>query len=71
MPTKGTPKQTIRVDPDLWLRFGDAVGDRAAAIRAFMGWVLREPDVKLPKRPPLANQSATADQVAEVPRSSP
>jgi hypothetical protein len=52
MPTKGTPKQTIRVDPDLWARFGDAVGDRAHAIRAFMSWTLREEGGKLPKRPP-------------------
>lgn len=47
--SKGTPKQTIRVDPDLWLRFGEAVGDRAAAIRAFMAWYLYEGD--LPRRP--------------------
>ena len=51
MPTAGTPKQTIRVDPDLWRRFGAVVGDRAASLRAYMAWMVRQPGAKMPKRP--------------------
>jgi hypothetical protein len=65
MPTAGTPKQTIRVDPTLWVRFGVAVGDRAAALRAFMRWYLREPGAKLPKRPDSIPQTADTDQAID------
>jgi len=69
MPTKGTPKQTIRVDPALWARFGEAVGDRAASIRAYMAWMLREPGAKLPKRPDSIPQTAESDQAEDPPSS--
>lgn len=65
MPTAGTPKQTIRVDPGLWVRFGAAVGDRAAALRAFMRWYLREPGAKLPKRPDSILRTDDTDQAGE------
>ncbi len=68
MPTKGTPKQTIRVDPDLWRRFGDAVGDRAAALRTYMAWVLREEGVTLPRRPDI-NQKDDGDHAEAPPHS--
>ncbi len=61
MPGKGTPKQTIRVDPDLWMRFGETVGDRAAALRAFMEWIVREPGAKMPRRPEV-NRTADPDE---------
>jgi|KBSSwiStaDraftv2_1062776.scaffolds.fasta_scaffold01170_14 hypothetical protein len=64
MPTRGTPKQTIRVDPDLWRRFGDVVGDRAAALRTYMAWVLREPGAKLPRRPEVGTQTDEGDHGA-------
>lgn len=51
MPTRGTPKQTIRIEPDLWRRFGDVAGDRALLLRAFIRWYVREPDAKMPQRP--------------------
>jgi hypothetical protein len=60
MPTKGTPKQTIRVDPDLWQRFGEVVGDRAANLRAYMEWMIRLPGAKMPKRPGIP-QTAEGD----------
>jgi len=65
MPTAGTPKQTIRVDPALWARFGEAVGDRAASIRAYMAWTLREPGAKLPKRPDSIPRTADSDQAGD------
>ncbi len=56
---KGTARQTIRVDEDLWASFGAAceiVGlDRSAVLRAFMHWFARQPGAKMPKRPPVAD----------------
>lgn len=48
-----TPRQTVRVDSDLWARFGALVGqrERSNLIRQFIRWYLREPGVTLPKRP--------------------
>jgi len=69
MPGKGTPKQTIRVDPDLWRRFGDVVGDRAAALRTYMAWVLREEGAKLPRRPGGGYPNGRGDHVAMPPHS--
>lgn len=61
MPTRGTPKQTIRVEPDLWDAFGQAVGDRAAALRTYMEWVLRRPGAVLPRRPAAVTQTDEGD----------
>lgn len=66
--SRGTPKQTIRVDPDLWQRFGAVCGDRAAALRAFMRWYLREGD--LPRRPRAGiTRTAEADHACQSPHS--
>jgi hypothetical protein len=47
-----TPRHAIRVDDDLWDRFGVAAGrDRSAVLREFMRWYLRESKARLPKRP--------------------
>lgn len=52
---RGTARQTIRVDTDLWDRFGAAAEqagtDRSEALRAFIRWYLREPGARMPKRP--------------------
>jgi hypothetical protein len=47
-----TPRQTIRVERDLWERAGRAVGTRGrgAAIRDFLRWLTHETD-ELPQRP--------------------
>jgi len=47
-----TPRQTIRVDRDLWEKAGRAVGarGRGAAIRDFLRWLTHETD-ELPVRP--------------------
>lgn len=47
-----TPRQTIRVDRELWDAAGDAVGprNRGAVIRDFLRWLTHETD-QLPERP--------------------
>jgi hypothetical protein len=47
-----TPTRPVRVDSDLWARFGEAAKpDRSEVLRAFMRWYVREPSAKLPPRP--------------------
>lgn len=48
-----TPRQTVRVDKDLWDKAGEAVGprNRGAVIRDFLRWLTHETD-ELPERPP-------------------
>jgi hypothetical protein len=47
-----TPTRPIRIDLDLWDRFGAlAEPDRSAVIREFVRWFVREPGAKLPQRP--------------------
>lgn len=47
-----TPTRPIRVDLDLWERFGAvAQPDRSSTLREFMRWYVREPGAKMPKRP--------------------
>jgi hypothetical protein len=50
-----TPTRPIRVDPELWERFGaatEAAGtDRSSVLRAFMAWYCRDPGAKMPRRP--------------------
>jgi hypothetical protein len=53
---KGTARQTIRVDEQVWERFRatcDAAGgqDRSAVVRAFINWFNSEPEAELPTRP--------------------
>jgi hypothetical protein len=53
-----TPLQNVRVDPDLWAAFGQAVhradpdSDRSKVLRQFVAWYVRERGAKLPVRPP-------------------
>jgi predicted transcriptional regulator len=53
--SKITPTRPIRVDLDLWAKFGKIADqldtDRSALIRDFIRWMVREPGAKLPKRP--------------------
>jgi hypothetical protein len=69
-----TPTRPIRVDLNLWARFGaaaDDVGeDRSTLIRQFMEWYARDPGARLPRRRPLL-QSEDSDQGGEVSRSAP
>jgi hypothetical protein len=55
MPGRGTPKVTLRVPEALWWAFGRAArvagADRAALLREFIRWYVREPGAKLPRRP--------------------
>jgi len=55
MPGRGTPVATLRVPEALWERFARAVArrgtSRAAALRAFIRWYVREPGATLPERP--------------------
>jgi hypothetical protein len=50
-----TPGRNIRVDADLWERFGEftqvAETDRSDVLRDFIRWYVREPGAKLPPRP--------------------
>jgi|HigsolmetaAR201D_1030396.scaffolds.fasta_scaffold77505_1 hypothetical protein len=46
----------FRLRPEVWAAFGEATTragtDRAAVLRAFVAWYLREPGAELPERPP-------------------
>lgn len=46
-----TPMHTIRIDEELWRRFGEEAGDRTAVIREFIRWYVREPSARMPRRP--------------------
>lgn len=48
-----TPRQTIRIEGDLWDLFGRLVGprNRSEVIREFVRWYVRERGAKLPERP--------------------
>ena len=52
----GTPTRPIRIDLDLWDRFGAATkragSDRSAVLRQFMAWYVRDVGAALPRRPP-------------------
>lgn len=66
-----TPRQTIRVEKELWDKAGDVVGSRQRGqyIRDFLRWLTRETD-ELPARPPAPGsddgQSANGPQSVEV-----
>lgn len=51
MPTSGTQRTALRIEPDLWDRFGRAAVNRSAVLRAFIAWYVREEGAKLPRRP--------------------
>ena len=54
-----TPTRPIRVDLELWARFGEATErqgtDRSVVLREFMAWYARDDGAKLPKRPEIKN----------------
>jgi len=53
MPSTHTPRQTIRVDADLWAKFGElAEPDRSTVLREFMRWYTWESGAKMPRRRP-------------------
>lgn len=52
---KGTARQTIRMDEELWKKLDAATKalgtDRSTVLRDFARWYVREPGAKLPRRP--------------------
>ncbi|MFY1686386.1 hypothetical protein [Plantactinospora sp. WMMB782] len=52
---KGKPRQTIRAEEDLWLRFDESTAaagsDRSEVLREFMRWHAGDPNARLPRRP--------------------
>lgn len=57
---KGTARQTIRVDSELWDEFAEGAEqvntDRSALVRDFIAWFLRKPGAKQPPRVPPAGK---------------
>ena len=52
MARRGQSNITVRLDPDLWERFGEVADpDRSEVLRAFIRWYVRDRDARLPKRP--------------------
>jgi hypothetical protein len=48
---RGTARQTIRVDEDLWQQFGEVADpDRSTVLRDFIRWYVGEQGAKAPKR---------------------
>lgn len=51
MPTPGTQRTAIRIEPELWERFGElAEPNRSQVLRDFIRWYVREKGVTLPRR---------------------
>jgi hypothetical protein len=46
-----TGRALFTLDRRMWKRLGRAVDNRAAVLRAFIAWYLREPGARLPQRP--------------------
>lgn len=69
-----TPTRPIRVDLELWARFGAAAEDndqdRSAVLRSFMAWYARDPGARLPRRPAVT-RSADGDHGGDVSPSGP
>lgn len=51
-----TPRQTIRMDVDLWEKLGEATagleGGRSEVLREFTRWYVHEKGARMPRRPP-------------------
>jgi len=51
-PTKGTPVRPLRLDAELWDRFGAmATLDRSTVLREHTRCYVRQPGAKMPRRP--------------------
>lgn len=54
---RGTARQTIRLDEDLWTRLDEAAKrlgtDRSTWLREAARWCVGEPDAAAPQRPPV------------------
>jgi len=59
MPRRGTDNVTLRLDPELWRRFGELAADRSAVLREFVRWYVREPGAKALRRPDIDRSSDT------------
>lgn len=51
MPTPGTQRTAIRIEPELWERFGEVAGNRSQILRDFIRWYVRDKNARMPKRP--------------------
>jgi hypothetical protein len=49
-----TFRALFTIDGEVWKRFGQLAGDtnRAAILRSFVAWYVRQPGAKMPRRPP-------------------
>ncbi len=51
MPTPGTARTAIRIEPKLWELFGTVAVNRSAVLRDFIRWYIGEKGAKMPRRP--------------------
>lgn len=51
MPTPGTQRTAIRIEPELWEQFGVLAENRSQTLRDFIRWFVHEKGAKMPKRP--------------------
>jgi hypothetical protein len=62
---KGTARQTIRMDEDLWAKLDEAATalgtDRSSYLRDFARWAVHEKGAKMPRRPS-AKPAAKVDE---------
>jgi hypothetical protein len=64
MARRGTDNVTLRLDPNLWQRFGELTDDRSAVLRDFVRWYVREAGVKMPRRPDI-DRKVDTDQAGD------
>jgi hypothetical protein len=53
VPTPGTTRTALRIEPSLWQRFGEVAANRSEVLRDFIRWYIGEKGAKMPKRPTL------------------
>lgn len=66
MPGKGTKRQSIRIDEDLWTEYERvAVPSRSEELRAFIEWRVGRRGAKLPGRRPRKKSGSPTQTVPE------
>jgi hypothetical protein len=61
VPTPGTQRTAIRIEPELWERFGELAPNRSAVLREFIKWYVMAKGAKRPTRPLPRLPKADAD----------
>jgi hypothetical protein len=51
VPTPGTQRIAIRIEPELWEQFGELNPNRSQVLRDFVRWYVGEKGVTMPRRP--------------------